>query len=117
MLVSEDLFKDTFTTLELTTATNKAKQKYNNSLKTEKRRKRNERTQAAALFEILGGELVDNCIFEPECGVPQITKLEQETLENAMHGKKRSALEVLHNALAFREQAFDVVDDYLFPES
>ena len=114
---SKDLFKDTFKTSELITVTNKAKRKYNNSFKTEKRRKRNERTQASALFEILGGELVDNCIFEPECGVGQITYLEQETLEDAMRGKKRRALEVLHTALVFREQAFDIVDEYLFPKS
>lgn len=107
----------TLLTSELITASNKAKRKYNNSFKIEKRRKRNERTQAAALSEILGGELVDNCIFEPECGVGQITYLEQETLEDAMRGKKRRALEVLHTALVFREQAFDIVDEYLFPKS
>ncbi len=33
-----------------------------------------------------------------------------------MRGKKRRALEVLHTALVFREQAFDIVDQYLFPK-
>lgn len=34
-----------------------------------------------------------------------------------MYGKKTRALEVLQNALVFREQAFDVVEEHLFPKS
>lgn len=43
--------------------------------------------------------------------------LEKDELEEAMYGKKTRSLEVLHNALVFREQAFDVVEEYLFPKS
>ena len=90
-----------------------SKGKYNNEWKTKKRQAVTLRNKAKFLFASLGGSVVDGH-FEPEFGVPQITKLSRNELEDVMgSGDNIDALDVLLSCGVFREAAWDVVKEYL----
>lgn len=82
----------------------------NNDLKAKLRKKQSVEKRCKKLFISLGGETGD---YNPSSGAFQITMISQEDFKSVIHSRDVEVLKYLRQIGCFREQALDLVNDYL----